>query len=239
MVGWLAKRAGQSLRDIGQMLWPDRCCLCAQPGLPGLDLCRYCMALAWVNRPACARCALPLGAQDDAGGICGRCLRRPGPLAAVHAAWCYADPLDQLVVRNKFAGDLAAGRTLARLMASQPPPWLSRDLVLVPVPLHRQRLRTRGFDQALELVRLLSRATGLRWQNALERVALTQPQSTLSRAQRRRNLRGAFQALPGCPVQVILVDDVMTSGATLAAAARALQQGGAVQVFAWVAARTP
>ena len=235
----LVRQAGQSLAEAWQMFWPDRCCLCAQPGMEGLDLCRHCLALAWSNHPACRRCALPLGDSVDDDGLCGSCQQAAGPLLAVHAAWRYADPLDTLVQRYKFAGDLAAGRTLAGLMARSPPSWLCADHVLMPVPLHRQRLRSRGFDQSRELVRLLARLCGLQWQDGLTRVVTTAAQSGLTLADRRRNLSGAFQALSGITGPVVLVDDVMTSGATLTAAAKALQRAGVTEVRAWVAARTP
>lgn len=244
MAGWWA--AGQvqvveSLQQWGQVLWPHRCCLCAQVGHEGRDLCRSCLQLGWRNDRACPRCAMPLGVTQD---VCAACLaqagrEQAGTLEAVHAAWLYAAPVDALVRRYKFSGDLAAGKVLSQLMMVHPPPWLQPGLVLVPVPLHRQRLRERGHDQARELARRLSRGTGLAWCDGLVRVAATAAQSSLPLEQRQRNLRNAFAAGGPLPGRVVLVDDVMTSGATLAAAARALREGGATEVRAWVAARTP
>lgn len=218
-------------------LLPLRCRLCTQAGVEGMDLCAACLQVARRNVLACPRCALPQ-AVDNAGAACGRCLRRPLPLQACHASWLYAAPLDALMQRYKFQQDLAAGAVLVALMLRHRPDWLAGQ-VLVPVPLHRQRLAERGFDQAREMTRLLARATGLPQCDALHRVANTGQQTRLDERRRRHNLRGAF-ASNGCvPASVVLVDDVMTTGATLAAAATALRQAGVTQVRAWVAARTP
>lgn len=222
---------------LGTALLPPRCLLCDAPGTDGLDLCAACHQALPGNRDACTRCALPL----PAPGTCGACLRRPPPLAATCAAFVYAAPLDRLVPRYKFHGDLAAGRLLARLMAPavsacQPPQ------ALVPVPLHPGRLRRRGYDQALELARPLATALGLPLRaGLLHRIRATAPQSELDAAARRRNLHGAFRAdtRRPLPAHVALIDDVMTTGATLHAAATALRRAGVVRVDAWVCARVP
>src|SRR5690606_9886749 len=106
---------------------------------------------------ACARCALPLpGPQPPGAGTCGACLANPPPLERVHAACLYAAPVDRLLPRFKFHHDLAAGRLLAQLMTERCAA-LARPDAMVPVPLHRARLRQRGYDQALELARPLAR----------------------------------------------------------------------------------
>ena len=172
---------------------------------------------------------------------CGDCQRRPPPLHATHAALRYAAPVDRLLPRFKFHRDLAAGRLLAELMAARFAP-LPRPDALLPVPLHHGRLRHRGYDQALELARPLAHALALPLlPGALRRVRATRPQSELDAAARARNLRGAFRADESVPLpaHVVLVDDVMTTGATLYAAARALRRAGVKRVEAWVCARVP
>jgi ComF family protein len=159
----------------------------------------------------------------------------------VVAPFLYGPPLDRWLPRFKFHHDLAAGRLLSQLMleacAAAP-----RPDALVPVPLHRSRLRSRGYDQALELARPLARALALPLRtNLLARARATSAQSSLHALQRHRNLRGAFAAAPGRqpPAHVALIDDVMTTGATLHAAAHALRAAGVARVDAWVCARTP
>lgn len=227
---------GGWLRRLGAALWPPRCLLCADPGDDGLDLCRACHADLPFNLGACARCALPLA---TAATTCGGCLRRPPPQASARAVFLYAPPLDRLLPRVKFHGDLASARLLAALMArslarAEPPQ------ALVPLPLHRSRLRRRGYDQALELARPLARALQLPLRDdLLLRRRATAPQSTLDGDDRRRNVRDAFAARVGAalPAHVAVIDDVMTTGATARAAATALQRAGVARVDVWVCAR--
>ena len=173
---------------------------------------------------------------------CGACVLQPPPLDAARAAFVYAFPLDRLLPRFKFHRDLAAGRLLVQAMAGafrERP----RPDALVPVPLHRDRLRSRGYDQALELARPLARALSIPLRSdLLLRARATAPQSQLDARDRQRNLRGAFRvptAAIAVPGRVALVDDVMTTGATLHAAAQALRRAGVARIEAWVCARVP
>ena len=215
---------------------PTRCLVCGEGGDGGRDCCRACAsALPW-SRIACPLCALPLPVPAVA---CGACLRRRPPLDAVTAACVYSSPLDRLLPRFKFHGDLVAGRLLAQWMLDACA-GLPRPDALVPVPLHRARLRARGYDQALELARPLARALALPLRaDALQRRHATAPQSELSALQRRRNVRAAFAVRKhlALPAHVVLVDDVMTTGATLHSAAIALRRAGVQRVDAWVCAR--
>ena len=227
--GWLRKAA--------RMVFPPRCLLCGETGVNGRDLCPACAeALPW-NASACLRCALPL----PIPGLCGACLQKPPPMGETHAVFVYGFPLDRLVPRFKFHRDLAAGRLMADLMAgalaSAP-----RPDALVPVPLHARRIRQRGYDQALELARPLAATLALPLRaDLLQRIRATAAQSELDAGQRRRNLARAFAVADqaALPAHVALVDDVMTTGATLAAAAHALRAAGVERVDAWVCARVP
>ncbi|MCL1636096.1 ComF family protein [Luteimonas sp. SX5] len=223
---------------LGKWLWPLRCLLCGETGAQGRDLCRSCAAALPWNRSACLRCALPL---PVAAAACGDCLRRPPGLHQSHAALVYGFPVDRLLPRLKFHADLACGRLLSQLMI-EAFAALPRSEALIPLPLHRARLRSRGYDQALELARPLSRAFGIPMlDGVLTRSRATPPQSRLDADARRRNLRGAFAVARGAvlPQSVTLIDDVMTTGATLDAAAKALRRAGASRIDAWVCARTP
>jgi len=215
---------------------PGRCLVCREPGAAGRDLCRDCTAaLPWMPH-ACTRCAQPLPTGDP---VCGACLRRPPPLDAVIAAFDYGFPVDRLLPRFKFHRDLAAGALLGDCLA-RATTFAARPDALVPIPLHTARLRERGYDQALELARVLARRHDLPLRtDLLRRVRATSPQSRLDANARRRNLRHAFAVhrLPEAPAHVVLVDDVMTTGATLHAAAHALRRAGVQRVDAWVCAR--
>ncbi|MFN3311523.1 MAG: ComF family protein [Thermomonas sp.] len=216
-------------------LLPPRCVVCGDRGMRGCDLCAGCRsALPWSSR-ACPRCALPLAQAGD----CVACARSASPLDAVHAAFAYAFPLDLLLPRLKFHADFAAGRVLAGCLAERFAA-LPRPGALLPLPLHRSRLRQRGYDQALELARPLARALGLPLRtDLLQRRRATAAQTRLDADARRRNLQGAFavRARAPLPAHVALFDDVMTTGATLQAAAAALRAAGVARVEAWVCAR--
>ena len=229
------RRPWAGLRAAFHRLWPAHCVVCSEHA-GNDDLCPACLReLPW-NRCACPRCGLPL---PMPGPACGHCQRRPPPLTETRAVFRYAPPLDRLLPRLKFHRDLAAGRACALRMAEALADAPRPD-ALIPLPLHRARLRERGFDQALELARPLSKALDLPLHDhLLIRVRDTAPQSRLDAPARRRNLRRAFAVRPGValPAHVALVDDVMTTGASLHAAAETLLRAGVARVDAWVCAR--
>ncbi len=213
------------------------CLLCGAGRTPG-GLCAPCRAdlVPW-PADACRRCARPLAAPGDRCGDCARAAPAHGP---VTAAGAYAWPLAAVVRAFKFRGDLSLAAPLATLVAEavETPP--ARAL-LVPVPLGRARAAARGYNPAAELARRLSREFGLPWDpDLLVRMRETAPQSSLPRSNRTSNVEGAFavrRSLPGA--RVILVDDVLTTGATASAAARALTAAGASDLATWVVARAP
>ena len=221
------------------LLLPAQCLLCGFPAAPGIDLCRACRDDLPEPGECCEGCALPLPA--GAGERCGACLRRPRRFASARTRFPYAEPADQLVQALKFSRRPAAARIMASLMAEAPPSTLGQDSVLVPVPLHWRRRWERGFDQAILLSRHLGRLTGTRvGERLLRRRRATAAQSGLDRRQRARNLARAFRwSGPSVPRHLILVDDVLTSGATLEAATTICLAAGVEQVDVWVFARTP
>ena len=193
-----------------------------------------------LTRHRCSRCALPL---PDGVATCGACVREPPPLDRCFAAVDYAYPWSGLVGRFKFQGVPGWAATLARRMhavAGVAEEIAAADLVL-PMPLAHGRLAERGFNQALLLARQL--AAGKAEAQLLLRLRETGSQSALDRAARQRNVDGAFGVEPLrveelMEKRVVLVDDVMTSGASLHAAAAVLRQAGASRVSAVVLART-
>ncbi|HVH35918.1 MAG TPA: ComF family protein [Tahibacter sp.] len=228
------------LQRLGFALLPSRCLLCGGPGAARRDLCAACRADLARNSSACACCGLPL---PQAQPWCGRCLRRRPAFTATWAPFLYQPPLAGLVTRFKFAGDLAAGRVLAEIALDAwraAPPALPQ--ALLPVPLHPDRLRERGYNQALELARPFAAAAGLPVEiDLLQRLRPAPAQSGLGALARRRNLRGAFGVRAGAalPVHVALFDDVMTTGATAQECARALRRAGVARVDVWAVARSP
>ncbi|WP_329743449.1 ComF family protein [Dyella sp. A6] len=219
-------------------LMPPRCLLCGAAGADGIDLCAACAAELPRNRTCCARCALPL---PTPAAVCGTCQRRPPPWHAAWAPFRYGWPLDRLESRYKFGADLAAGRALATLWQREPM-VVERPALIVPVPLHRTRLRRRGYNQALELARPLARHTGIPWRHdVLRRVRATGAQTELDAVARRRNMRGAFALdhATALPAHVAVLDDVMTTGATLAECVRVLKRAGVQRVDVWALARAP
>ena len=216
-------------------LLPPHCLLCDQPGMAAIDLCEACWRELPRNPVACPRCALPLSAPAMA---CASCIRREPPFQTSLAPLQYYAPISILVPRLKFHQDLAAGRLLAELFHRTTPAFDMPD-ALVPVPLHLTRLRKRGFDQALELAKMIAKhkAIPLRT-DILLRSRNTAAQSYLDAGQRRNNLRNAFIAdrrnLPG---HIALLDDVMTTGTTVSECARVLLKAGVKRVDIWVIAR--
>ncbi|WP_114239521.1 ComF family protein [Dyella sp. C9] len=234
-----ARIAWQAIsRPLRCFLLPLHCLLCGAQGEDELDLCRACAAELPRNRSCCARCALPLA---EAAALCGQCQRRAPPWQVAWVPFRYGWPLDRLESRFKFAGSLAAGRVLSTLWLREPP-LMSLPQVIVPMPLHRARLRERGYNQAIELARPLARDLKLPLRHdLLQRTRATQAQTELGALARRRNVRGAFAVRDGTaiPAHVALLDDVMTTGATLAEAARCLRRAGVQRVDLWALARAP
>lgn len=216
-------------------LLPPVCVLCGDPGEPGLDLCAGCLGDLPAQRPACRRCARRL----PRGGVCGACQHRPPPFDEALAGFDYAPPVDWLVHRFKFGGRLECGRVLSECLARElAARGAARPDALVPVPLHRRRLTSRGFDQAVEIGRLLARRLDIpQALDVLERRRATRQQSTLNARQRRQNLRGAFRAGGDASEHVVLVDDVLTTGSTVAECARVLKRAGCRRVSVWALAR--
>lgn len=232
-------------RGLQALVLPPHCLLCGLDGNDGRDLCRGCAGDLAPNRTCCPRCALPLPVPAP---LCGECLRSEPPFDAAFAPFVYGHPIDLLVAGLKFGRSLAAGRVLSAL-------WLDAVAVsapalpalLVPVPLHPARLRERGYNQALELATPLAKRLGIALGgDLLARTRPTSAQAGLDAKTRRRNLRGAFECpdrslarfAPGS-THVALVDDVMTTGATLRECARVLRRAGFARIDAWALARAP
>lgn len=217
---------------------PGQCAVCR--AWPAQPVCESCAARFGQPQPRCRRCALPVppGTID-----CGRCLREPPPVDACHATVGYAYPWAALITQFKFHGQPGWARTFAELMRGAPgvQAAIRQADVVVPMPLSRERLAERGFNQALLLARGLDSHKAN--PGVLLRIRHTPAQTALDRDGRLANVKGAFAVEPSLAAsvrarRVVLVDDVMTSGASVFGAAAALRQAGAADVAAVVLART-
>ena len=225
----------QKYRPLGR-------CLACNAGLKESPyLCSACRSqLKRVERP-CSRCGENLPPATPESQLCGRCQQHPPAFDFCHAPLVYEDSIRRLHHNFKFHRDLTAGKALGILLAAElahrarPLPEL-----LLPVPLHPRRMRQRGFDQAHELARDLSRNLHIPYlPKLLHRCQNTAPQSGLRRTERQRNLQQAFRLRGAVPAQhIALIDDVMTTGATFEAVAKLCKAAGVETVEVWAVSRT-
>lgn len=208
------------------------CLLCGAESGPEL-LCPACIGELPALPESCPQCALP----SPAAAVCGSCINRSPHFDATLALWRYEFPCDTLVQALKYRAQLALAGFFARSLAARPLPGFD---VVLPMPLHPGRLAERGFNQALEISRGLARILGKPIEpRGVLRVKNTPPQTELPYDERAKNVRGAFLCeLDLTGARVAVLDDVMTTGATLNELARALKRAGATRVENFVIART-
>lgn len=205
------------------------------------ELCPPCLQDLAISEQRCLRCALPL----DHGEICGACLHQPPPFTETLALANYAAPLSHVIQQYKFNQKLAYGRSLGILLGHL---CLMKNVrlpdAILPVPLHGQRLRQRGYNQAREMARMSSQyiyqQSGVYVpvdDQCCTRLRGTLEQSGLSRIERKDNVKNAFGVMPLAYEHVVLYDDVMTTGTTLSELAKVCLNKGAKRVDVWVCAR--
>jgi len=232
-----------SARALDALL-PPRCLSCGRPVGPLGALCAACWEdIDFVASPFCACCGYPF--EFDPGGepLCGACSREPPAFDRARFVMRYGEASKALVLRFKHGDRTEGAPAFAEWLARAGAELVAEAELLAPVPLHRIRLFTRRYNQAALLCRGLSRVTGLPvLQDLLLRRRHTPPQGRLSAAGRRRNVAGAFAVNPARREQlvgrrVLLVDDVMTTGATVSACAKVLRRQGAAAVDVLVLTR--
>ena len=228
----MLKAAGSRIfRSMLDFALPPRCGGCGTIVDDIDSFCPGCWSELDFLQGGCARCGLPLEATD--AETCGRCLAKPPRLDRIRAAVAYGDISRSIAIRLKYGRKVGLARTMSRYMLG-----LIGDLpeqaMLIPVPLHRSRIWSRGFNQSAIVARELSRRTGLPVSvDALRRVRATPALKGMTRSQRRRTVAGAFRVDAKAQLRgrtIVLVDDVLTTGSTANACARALKRAGAARV---------
>ncbi len=257
-------------KAMAAFVFPRRCAGCGSfwdsPNLSGAEatvatdvfapirpfLCPDCLGgCREVKRPLCTRCGLMFTSRSGEDHRCSECLSRTRPYGMARAVGVYAGGLMHVVHQLKYQGRLALAPAMGRMLGEAYRRYWSECPVdgVLPIPLHRRRLRRRGFNQADLLLRSWLKdaaAAGqpgpARGARILERIRATPPQTGLKRSERRRNIRGAFRVAAHGEIEnrrLLLVDDVFTTGATVEEAARVLRAAGAASVDVLTLARTP
>ena len=222
----------QWIRSKLKRLVPSFCALCDQTLSADLPLCPRCLAGLPAIEHACPQCGNPLPTNIPPGLHCGACLETPPYFDRVHAPFHYQPPLSNLITAYKFNQQLLHARLFAHLISQT----IRRahgvlPEVILPVPLHPTRQRQRGYNQALEIARLLGKQLHIRVDSqSIQRIRATQPQSDLDAQDRNRNVRGAFVVQAALASQhIALVDDVLTTGSTVNEIARLLKKNANVK----------
>ena len=226
-------------------LFPSRCILCHQTINNAainrhVELCEQCFSAQPENLNCCNRCALPLVSELEDQPLCGRCIRQLPDYDYVNSLFRYEGDVINLVHQLKFSEKISYARSIGELLMTV----LNTDDLpecYLPVPLHSSRLRQRGYNQSIEITRVLSKNTGIPIEyDAVIRHRSTQSQTGLNAKQRQKNIRGAFELVKKLNAKhVLIVDDVMTTGATVNELARCLKEQEVERVGVLCIARAP
>ncbi|MEO8724364.1 MAG: ComF family protein [Sphingobium sp.] len=230
------------LRPIVDFALPPRCPAC---GVIVEDDARFCLPcwqkMDFLGDPCCACCGVPFAIEQGEGGRCGACLADPPGFDSARAVLAYGEIARTVAMRLKYGRRLGLARLMAAHMARRLPPNEMSEMILIPVPLHRWRIWSRGFNQAAVIADHIGRRSGIPVEKlALVRHRATRPLRAMNPAQRKRMVRGAFALDPRysdwiAGRTVILIDDIHTSGATAQECARILRLGKAksVHLLCW------
>ncbi len=231
---WLKNNHLLNISKLAHVFLKQNCLLCASPAGNTHAVCRACLNdLPWHPKTSCPQCGL---ASD--GNLCGSCISSQPDFDATHAVFLYSFPIDAMMQRYKY-GNMLSLYSFFGQMLSEKVDLNTIDLI-IPMPMHPARIKERGFNQAHEIAKVLTKnqTEKLDFKSA-ERIKLTPPQASLPLKARVKNIKGAFKVtgdLRG--KRIAIVDDVMTTGASLNELAITLKEAGASHVECWVIART-
>lgn len=226
------------IQKIQQWILPYTCIICGKPSKIKRDLCYACQQdLPW-NKHACKQCGLAL---EQAAIKCGQCLQRSPSFNQTLALFRYEDPIDKFIVQLKFYHKFLYIKLLSELMIEclQTMQWDFIPELIIPMPLHKQRLRERGYNQALELAKPLSKSLHIPIDiENCQRIKATLAQTSLPFEERKRNVKNAFDINQSFKAKsVMLIDDVITSGETCQSFSLALKQAGVEKIMLCCVAR--
>jgi len=214
------------------------CVLCGDTTDQSTSLCIPCRNDLPVIQYACSACGLPLPVESDQS-LCGQCLQLKPAVDYTHSLFYYESPIDHLIGKMKYEGDLSCAAILGDLLQESVQNINHMPDSLIPVPLHNRRLVERGFNQSLEISRALFKQLQIPIDTqCVRRVKSTQAQQTLNLTQRKQNIKGCFEMQkPHNYKHVVLIDDVITTGSTVNELARTLKKSGVEKVGVWSIAR--
>lgn len=237
--------------DFTDMIYPPRCHICGSFLLDKAGqvphFCEACLnSFPGISHPFCPICRVPFGSLSEEDHLCETCLRKRPYFKYLGAPYLYKGRIMEAVHQFKYEGKTHLSISLGSIMASFTEEWLNdndmEDLLLIPVPLHPKRLRERKFNQSLLLARSIMKSIDLELDFlSLRRIKYTIPQIGLNNKDRKKNVRGAFKIVGEKSLKdrnVVLVDDVATTGSTLNECARVLKKAGCKNVLCLVLART-
>lgn len=235
------------LAGLADLVFPPRCLSCGSNLEEGASvaICEGCRAgIGHIHSPLCPVCGEPFASEAEKDHVCGSCLNSPPPFTAARALGRFDGVLMAMIHRLKYREQSRLASPLGQLMAAGVYPGLpiGGASLVIPVPLHPQRLRQRGFNQSLLLAGAVGKRHGIPVDaRSLRRPVATDPQVTLGRKERERNVRGVFAVTDGNRIRgksILLVDDVYTTGSTLTECARVLLRAGAREVSVLTLARS-
>jgi ComF family protein len=234
MNNWLKNNHLLNIGALVTNLFQQPCLLCASKVQGELGLCADCLqSLPTAPKPSCPQCGL-----NTKGEVCGTCLNTKPSYDATYALFAYAFPVDALLQHYKYNNALYLSQTLGRLLQEKMVATTC-DLI-IPMPLHPSRVKERGFNQSLEVAKVMAKKHDIALDSiSCRRIKNTPPQASLAPKERVSNMKNAFDCTTDFSGQhIALVDDVMTTGASLNALAKTLKQAGAAKVSCYVMART-